>query len=392
MLSPIEEIDFDGKKVFLRLDLNVPMASGEILDSSRIDAALPTIQFLKEKNAKIIIASHLGRPKGVIEKELSIEPIGVYIGDHFNADVIVIDHPSSEVPKNLLPASRSDQIIFLENLRFEKGETENSLKLAHLWASYSDIYINDAFGACHRAHASIDALPNLMEIKAPGFLIHRELEALSGLINKESNSFWVVLGGSKLSDKIPLLENLIDKVDGFVIGGAMAYTFLKAKGVEVGNSMLEKAQIKFAGEFIERIEARGKNLILPIDHVVAGPGFSDVSVTSGNQIPPGKIGYDIGPQTSRLIAKQIESAGKIFWNGPLGYFEKSQFSRGSFEFAKSLSNSTAEIKVIGGGDSVSAAKKSGVSLPGVHMSTGGGASLEYLQGNKLPGLSVLGIQ
>jgi phosphoglycerate kinase len=395
----IDEFDLKEKQVFIRVDFNVPLnekATGsEITDDTRIRAALPTIRYALEKGAKIVLASHLGRPEGGPDdrKKFSMEPVARRLGELLDAEVILIDEPNSDAPKGLLPTLRPNQVLLLENLRFEKGETKNARDFALQMASYTDIYIDDAFGACHRAHASIHALPEAVEKKGVGFLIKKEIELLDVLLHKPQLPYAAILGGSKVSDKIPVIENMLEKVDCFLIGGAMSYTFLAAKNLPVGNSRVEKDKVSFAREMIARIEARGKKILLPVDHVVAND-FSkptDVRTTDTVAIPDGYMALDIGPKTSELYRKELAKMKTIFWNGPMGVFERPQFARGSFKIAEALAGltETGTMTIVGGGDSAAAAEASGFADKMTHISTGGGASLEYLQGDKLPGLEIL---
>ncbi len=389
-IKTIRDFEITGKTVFLRLDLNVPLDNGKITDETRIRAALPTVQYCLEKGAKLIIASHLGRPKSADDKKYSMEPIAKRLGELLDVEVVLMEEPSSEGVKHILYGHMRKQIICLENLRFDDGEVENRNDLAQGWASYSDIYINDAFGACHRAHASIHALPEVMQNKGIGFLIEKEIKMLDSLTENPKKPFIAILGGSKVSDKIPVIEKLINVVDGFIIGGAMAYTFLKAQGISVGKSMVEADKVKYAKEMIQRIEARGKTLLLPVDHITSS-SFNDVTNLKLNpnvSISENEMGLDIGPQTIKNYVSCLSGAETIFWNGPMGVFETKEFSRGTFAIAEAMAKNTG-TKIVGGGDSAAAAEMSGFADQMTHISTGGGASLEYLQGEKLPGLEVL---
>ncbi len=390
-IQTIRDFDIAGKTVFLRLDLNVPMENGKISDETRITASLPTIQYCIEKGAKIIIASHFGRPKSADDKEYSLEPVGHRLSEILNAEVILIDEPDSDATKALLHTLRKNQILLLENLRFHPGETKNSPEFANALATNIDFYINDAFGASHRAHASIHALPEIMPKNSGiGFLIEKEVQMLDSLMHNPKRPYLAVMGGAKVSDKIDVIEKLLDVVDGFVIGGAMAYTFLKAKGHDVGKSLVETDKVRYAKEMIERIEVRGKTLLLPVDHVVT-QNIADTAgakTTAGVSIEDGWMGVDIGPTTIRHYAAALKEAGTIFWNGPMGVFETPAFAKGTFGVAQAIAESQA-IKIVGGGDSASAAQASGFADKMTHISTGGGASLEYLQGDRLPGLEIL---
>lgn len=390
-IKTIRDFELAGKTVFLRLDLNVPLEGTRITDETRITASLPTINYCLEKGAKLIIASHLGRPKSAADKKYSMEPVARRLTELLNREVVLMEEPSSDGVKHILYGNMKDQIICLENLRFDAGETENSTELALQWASYTDIYINDAFGASHRAHASIQAFPEIMQRKAGiGFLIEKEIKMLDSLLDNPKKPYIAVLGGSKISDKIDVIEKLIDVVDGFVIGGAMAYTFLKAQNVPVGKSLVETDKLKYAKEMIQRVEARQKTMLLPVDHIVSTE-FNNVQnkkMTTSASIAENDMGLDIGPQTIKNFSAALAKAATIFWNGPMGVFETPAFSEGTFAIAKAIAESSG-TKIVGGGDSAAAAEASGYAAKMTHISTGGGASLEYLQGEKLPGLEVL---
>lgn len=387
-IKTVRDFNLKDRTVFLRLDLNVPMEDGKITDETRITASLPTIQYILDQGGKIVMASHLGRPKSSADKQYSLEPVAKRLSELLKIEVLLMEEPDSQAPKNLLPTLRKGQAILLENLRFEKGETENSPEFANVLASYSDVYINDAFGASHRAHASIEALPEIMKEKGIGFLIEKEIQMLDQLLENTKKPYIAVMGGSKVSDKIAVIEKLIDLVDGFVIGGAMAYTFLKAMGQPVGKSLVEADRLKYAKEMIARIEARNKTLLLPVDHVVTKNLKDAVGARVTATIGEDEFGVDIGPQTIRNFSAALKEAGTIFWNGPMGIFETPAFSKGTFGVAQAIAESKG-TKIVGGGDSASAAEASGYAAKMTHISTGGGASLEYLQGDKLPGLEVL---
>ncbi len=390
-IKTLKDFNVKDKVVFLRLDLNVPIEDGKISDETRIMATLPTIQFLMDAGAKIVMASHLGRPKSPEDLQYSLVPVAEKIAEHLKAEVLLVDDPSSDDGvKGLLIGLKKNQLILLENIRFVAGETKDSVELAQTIASYTDIYINDAFGASHRAHATIHALPQLIKQKGVGFLIEKEIKMLDQLMEKPDRPYIAVLGGAKVSDKIAVIEKLIDVVDGIIIGGAMAYTFLKAQGHSVGKSLVEEDKVKYAKEMIARIEARRKTLLLPVDHVITA-SFKDtknIEVTKDANISDGKMGLDIGPKSLRLFSAALQEAKTIFWNGPMGVFETPEFSKGTFGIAQIIAENQG-MTIIGGGDSAAAAAASGYADKMTHISTGGGASLEYLQGDKLPGLEVL---
>jgi phosphoglycerate kinase len=389
-IKTVREMDVTGKVVFLRLDLNVPLEDGKITDETRIVASLPTVQYLMEKGAKIVMCSHLGRPKSEADRQFSLEPVAKRMSEHLKSEVILWEDIESDGIKALLQNLKKNQLLLLENVRFAPGETKDSEELATVWAGYSDVYINDAFGASHRAHASIHALPNLMKEKAIGFLIEKEITMLESLLENPKRPYLAVLGGAKVSDKIAVIEKFLDIVDGFIIGGAMAYTFLKAKGHNVGKSLVETDKLNYARQMIERIEARNKTLLLPVDHLVT-TSISDTKsahTTTDVNIPDNELGVDIGPKTIKAYSTALHEAATVFWNGPMGVFETPEFSKGTFAIAQALAESKGN-KIVGGGDSAAAAEASGYADKMTHISTGGGASLEYLQGDRLPGLEIL---
>jgi len=388
----LKTIDVDGVRVFLRLDLNVPMKDGKIIDATRIDEALPTIQYLLESGAKVVAASHRGRPRTEEDfQNLSLEPIAEALNER-GIEVLLMDKPDSDAPLDLMKKLKPNQIILLENLRFSNGETENSQALAQKWSRYTDIFVNDAFGACHRAHASIHAMAQLKPIRCFGFLVEKEIAALNKIADKPPAPFVFVTGGSKVSDKIAILDSFAEKSDAVLIGGAMAYTFLAAQGFAVGNSKLEKDKISVAKKFLQRMEARGKKVLLPVDHmVVSGIGADDFRVSDGTSVPADSVAVDIGPKTQRAYAELIKSAGSVFWNGPMGMYETPPCDQGSLAVAEAMSQCEG-FTVVGGGDSAAVMVQSGWADKISHISTGGGASMEYLQGVALPGLEVLKVR
>lgn len=392
-IKSIENFQLEDKRLFLRLDLNVPLdkKTGKITDDTRLRAAMPTIQYAIDKGAKIVLASHLGRPKGPDpEKKFSLEPVADYLTTALGKEIILVEEPGGRATKALLSALKPSQIILLENLRYEEGEEKNDREFAQRLAEFTDIYINDAFGASHRAHASIVALPELVEKRGVGYLMRKELEVLDTIRSHPEAPFMTVLGGAKVSDKIDVIEAMLDKVDSMLIGGAMAYTFLTAQKVSVGKSLVEADKVRFAAELMSRAKSRGKKLLIPIDHMIT-QGISDVAslkATDTAAIPDGWMGVDIGPRTLDLYAAELGRAKTIFWNGPMGIFETPEFSKGTFGVARAISSSSA-FTVVGGGDSAAAAEASGLADKFSHISTGGGASLEFLQGERLPGVEVM---
>ncbi len=389
-IKTIRDLELKGKILFLRLDLNVPMDKGLITDDTRIRASIPTIQYALEQQANLVISSHLGRPKSAGDSEFSLEPIAKRLAELMSIEVILVEEPEADAIKPLVMGLKGKkQVIMIENIRFFLGETKNDESFAAQMAEFTDVYVNDAFGASHRAHASIDALPKLIKNRGIGFLIEKEIQMLDRLLDKPQHPYIAVMGGSKVSDKIDVFENLMDKVDGFIIGGAMAYTFLKAQGLSVGTSMVESDKVSYAREMIARMEARGKSLHLPDDHVVASEfGATQGEITKTSSVPEGLMALDIGPKTIEKYKTVLSEAKTIFWNGPMGVFEKPAFSTGTFAVAEALAKNTG-LKIVGGGDSAAAAEASGFAAKMTHISTGGGASLEYLQGDRLPGLEVM---
>jgi phosphoglycerate kinase len=366
------------------------MDHGKISDETRILASIPTIQYLRENGARIIMASHLGRPESREDTQYSLELVAKRISEILETEVLMLDEVESAAIKHLVMGMKRNQLVMLENIRFEPGETENSEDLALELSKHVDIYINDAFGTCHRAHATTHALPKMMKNRGVGLLIEKEIQFLDQLIHAPVKPYWAILGGSKVSDKIAVIEKMLDLVDGFIIGGAMAYTFLQAMGHSVGSSRVEKDKLKFAAEMVERIKARNKSLLLPVDHVISTgiKNGKEIQVTKDANIPEGLMGVDIGPKSIQQFRAALKNAKTIFWNGPMGVFETPEMSKGTFAIAQILSELDA-VKIVGGGDSAAAAEASGYAKLMTHISTGGGASLEYLQGDQLPGLEAV---
>ena len=387
----IDQMSIEGQRVFLRLDLNVPVNDRrEITDDTRIRAALPTINHALERGAKIVIASHFGRPKGDTPQDrekYSLEPVANKLEEILGKKILLVEEPGGDAPRALLSGMKPNEIVMLENLRFDPGEEKNDREFASRLASYIDVYVNDAFGASHRAHASIVALPELVDKKAIGFLMRKEIEMLDRVRLNPDHPFVTVMGGAKVSDKIDVIEMLMDKVDSLIIGGAMAYTFLSAKGTPVGRSLVEQDRVRFAGELLKRAEGRNKKILLPIDHRITQDikDTASLKTTADASIPEGWMGVDIGPKTVALYAQELKRAKTIFWNGPMGIFETPEFADGTFGVARAITE-TAAVTIVGGGDSASAAQLSGLADKFSHISTGGGASLEFLQGEKLPGI------
>lgn len=393
-ISKLTDLDFKNRRVFVRVDFNVPLKKEgnryEVADLTRINGALPTIQHIIECGGKVILASHLGRPDGVANPKYSLEPVGQKLSEILQKDVLFTEDCIGDAPRGLSHRMRNGDVMLLENLRFHKGEEENSPEFVAKLAELCDVYVSDAFGTVHRAHASTFGLPKLVQDKAMGFLIQRELEYLTPLRENPARSFALIMGGSKVSDKIAVLEFFMDKVDKVFVGGAMAYAFLKAQGKQVGKSLCEDKQVQLASKIIKSCQVRNIQLCLPVDHVVA-KAFGDAAsatVTPGADIPPTMMGLDIGPQSVAFFEKSLEGVKTIFWNGPMGVFEEPAFAKGTFDLAHAIARTSA-LKLAGGGDSASAIAKAGVEGSFDFVSTGGGATLEFLEGKELPGIKVL---
>ena len=387
-LRYIDSLDLAGTRTFIRADFNVPLKNGAIADATRIDAALPTIQWAIAQGAHCILASHLGRPKGGPDPKLSLKPVAEYLAEALHLKGrLAPDCVGPEVEKLSRSLDRKE-VLLLENVRFHAEEEKNDPAFAKQLAALCDVYVNDAFGAAHRAHASTEGMARLVPVRAAGFLMKKEVEALSLITKDPQRPLVAILGGAKVSDKIKIIEHLVTKVDTLLIGGAMAYTFLRAAGKTIGDSLVEEDRIETARTVVARAKERGVSLRVPIDHVVTtaldGSAPTEVVV----EIPAGKKGVDIGPATTALFRTDIAKAKTVFWNGPMGIFEVAAFSAGTVAIAEAMAESGA-VTVVGGGDSIAALARSGRSDDITHISTGGGASLEFLEGRELPGLAVL---
>jgi len=390
-ITRFDEVDFKSKRVFLRVDFNVPMKDGKITDDTRIQSVVPTIKELQEKGATVVCASHFGRPKGKVDPKYTLEPVAERLGELLSADVLFADDSVGNAVIRQGKELRTGSVMVLENLRFHKGEEENSETFATQLSQVADIYVNDAFGACHRAHASIDKLPRLFKIKVAGRLLEKEIAAMSQIMFKPHRPMVAVLGGAKVSDKVKVIESLMIKSSKILIGGAMSYTFLRALNVSVGSSRVEADKINLAKKLLERAKESKCELVLPLDHVCGAsfdkPGEPLVSLNA--HILDNSMALDIGPKTVELFKNSLEGAETIFWNGPMGVFEKPPFDKGTNEMAKFIGEHKAQTKVVGGGDSVAAVKKAGLEDGFTHVSTGGGAALEMIEGVKMPGLEAL---
>ncbi|MDK9712298.1 MAG: phosphoglycerate kinase [Acidaminobacter sp.] len=388
----VEDLSVKDKRVLVRVDFNVPLKEGVITDESRITGALPTIRYLMENGAKVILCSHLGKPKGDNLAAFSLAPVakrlseilGIPVG--FPAEMEVVG------PKALaaVEGMKSGDVILLENTRFRSEETKNGEAFSKDLASIADLYVNDAFGSAHRAHSSTVGVTEFVDESVCGYLIEKELKYLGAAVTQPVRPLVAILGGAKVSDKIEVIRNLLEKVDALIIGGGMAYTFLKAQGYNIGTSLLETDKMEYALEMIEKAKAKGVELLLPVDHVYADAFSADAvpQVSSDAEIPEGFMGLDIGPKTVENFKRVITGAKTVVWNGPMGVFEFKSFATGTFEVANALAQSDA-ITVIGGGDSAAAVNQLGFGDKMTHISTGGGASLEFLEGKELPGIAAL---
>lgn len=391
-LRTIDDLEFKGKKVFLRLDLNVPVKDGKIKDETRIKEALPTIKKIMEQTNKIAIASHLGRPDGEVDLKYSLEPVGARLAEMLGKECVFVSDYSKEPYDQVLNQINPNQFVLLENLRFNAGETKNDPDFARLLASGIDLYVTDAFGTAHRAHASTVGVPDLLDPskRAAGYLILKEIEALGGILQRPEAPFTVIMGGSKVSDKIGVILNLLNHCNHLIIGGAMAYTFLQYKGIKVGSSRVEADKMDLVESIFRNAEARRVTIHLPRDHACAKE-FKETAErvdVEAAAIPDGLMGLDIGPKTIAAYSDVIVRSRTVLWNGPMGVFEWPLFADGSMAVAKAMAQCEGKT-IIGGGDSVSAVNMAGLASKMTHVSTGGGASLEFLEGRVLPGLKVL---
>src|SRR5580704_16489314 len=396
----IRDLDLAHKHVFMRVDFNVPLTEDgrEITDDTRIQETLPTLEYALRHKAKLILASHLGRPKGKPNPKYSLRPLvdrlRMLLDHHLGEQVNVAFSPDcvGELATELSRQLESGQVLLLENLRFHAEEEANDPKFASQLASLCDIYVNDAFGSAHRAHASTEGITHHVKVAAAGLLMEKELTYMGKALEEPAKPFVAILGGAKVSDKIEVIDNLLSKVDAILIGGGMAYTFLKAKGQEIGKSLLEAEKIDVAKEALAKAEAKGVRFLLPIDHVLADKFAADAKTQifeGDGPFPAEWMALDIGPKTVELFSKEIADASTIVWNGPMGVFEMPAFAVGTNKIAKAVAANQDAVSIVGGGDSVSAVKKAGVAEKITHISTGGGASLEFLEGKKLPGVEAL---
>ncbi|MDF1508920.1 phosphoglycerate kinase [Robertmurraya sp. DFI.2.37] len=386
----VKDIDLKGKRVFCRVDFNVPMKDGQITDETRIIAALPTIQYLVNAGAKVLLASHLGRPKGQVVEELRLTPVAKRLSELLGTEVKKTDEAYGEAVQAEVAKLNDGDVLLLENVRFYPGEEKNDPELAKSFAELADVYVNDAFGAAHRAHASTEGIAHHLPAVS-GLLMEKELDVLGKALSNPERPFTAIIGGAKVKDKIGVIDNLLEKVDNLIIGGGLAYTFVKAQGHEVGKSLLEEDKIELAKEFMKKAEEKGVKFFMPVDVIVADDFSEDANtkVVPIEEIPADWEALDIGPKTSELYAKVIEDSKLVIWNGPMGVFELNKFAGGTRAVAESLAEANDTYSVIGGGDSAAAVEKFHLADRMSHISTGGGASLEFMEGKELPGVVAL---
>lgn len=387
----IEELSVRGKRVLVRCDFNVPMDKGSITDDARIQAALPSIEYLREQGARIILMSHLGRPKGEPKQEFSLAPVAERLNVLLNTEVLFAadDNVVGEQARKLSMDLKDGQVMLLQNTRYRAEETQNGAEFAAELASLGELFVNDAFGTAHRAHASNVGVASLLP-SALGYLIKKEVDIMGEVMEEPKRPFVAILGGAKVSDKIGVIENLLNKVDALIVGGGMAFTFLKAQGLEIGTSLLEEDKMELALELMDKAKEKKVRLLLPQDVIVA-PSFSNevsCEIVDADKIPGDQMGLDIGPKSLATFAAEISGAKTVIWNGPMGVFEMENFSKGTFGVAQALADADA-VTIIGGGDSAAAAQLSGLAGQMTHISTGGGASLEFFEGKVLPGIDAI---
>ncbi|TAA71944.1 phosphoglycerate kinase [Planococcus salinarum] len=385
----MKDLDLKGKRVFCRVDFNVPMKNGEVTDDTRIRAAVPTIEYLIGNGAKVILASHLGRPKGEVNEEMRLAAAGARLSELLHKDVKSLEESIGEKVENEINQMQESDILLLENVRFHAGEEKNDEKLAKAFADLADVFVNDAFGAAHRAHASTAGIAKYLP-SVSGLLLEKELEVLGSALSEPKRPFTAIIGGAKVKDKIGVIDHLLDKVDNLLIGGGLSYTFIKAQGHEIGNSLVEEDKLELARTFLRKAEEKGVKFYLPVDATVASEFSKDAETkhVKIEEIPSDWMGLDIGPETADLYEDVIKNSALVIWNGPMGVFEMEPFANGTRSVAQAMAVTEA-YTIIGGGDSAAAVEKFEVADKMDHISTGGGASLEFMEGKELPGVSAL---
>ncbi|RLQ85109.1 phosphoglycerate kinase [Planomicrobium sp. Y74] len=385
----MKDLDLKGKRVFCRVDFNVPMKDGEVTDDTRIRAAVPTIEYLVENGAKVILASHLGRPKGEVNEEMRLAAAGARLSELLHKKVKSLKESIGETVEKEIGGMQEGDILLLENVRFHAGEEKNDETLAKSFADLADVFVNDAFGAAHRAHASTAGIAKHLP-SVSGLLLEKELDVLGKALSEPERPFTAIIGGAKVKDKIGVIDHLLDKVDNLLIGGGLSYTFIKAKGFEIGNSLVEEDKMELARTFIRKAEEKGVKFYLPIDATVASEFSKDAETKQVKieEIPSDWMGLDIGPETAELYRNVIKDSKLVIWNGPMGVFEMEPFANGTRSVAEAMAETEA-YTVIGGGDSAAAVEKFNVADKMDHISTGGGASLEFMEGKELPGVTAL---
>ncbi|MDY2557591.1 MAG: phosphoglycerate kinase [Candidatus Faecousia sp.] len=389
----IEDIDVSGKRVLCRCDFNVPTKNGKITSDKRIVAAMPTIQYLVNHNAKVILCSHMGKPKGEVKPELSLQVVADRIAELLGKPVVMAKDVAGEDAKAKAAALKDGEVMLLENTRFEKGETKNDPELSKALASMAEIFVNDAFGTAHRAHSSTAGVADYLPAVC-GYLVQKEVSIMGKALANPERPFVAILGGAKVSDKLNVINNLLEKVDTLIIGGGMAFTFLAAKGYDIGKSLVDSEKIDYCKEMMAKAEAKGVKLLLPVDAVVAASfpnpidGEIEVETVAADAIPADKMGLDIGEKSQALFAEAAKNAKTVVWNGPMGVFENPTLAKGTIAVAQALADSSA-VTIVGGGDSAAACEQLGFADKITHISTGGGASLEFLEGLELPGIACL---
>ncbi|MBU8730876.1 phosphoglycerate kinase [Cytobacillus oceanisediminis] len=386
----VKDVELKGKRVFCRVDFNVPMKDGQVTDETRIRAALPTIEYLTNQGAKVILASHFGRPKGSVVEELRLTPVAKRLSELLGKEVKKADEAYGDSVKAMVDTLSEGDVLLLENVRFYPGEEKNDSELAKAFAELADVYVNDAFGAAHRAHASTEGIAHHLPAVS-GLLMEKELDVLGKALSNPERPFTAIIGGAKVKDKIGVIENLLEKVDNLIIGGGLAYTFVKAQGHEVGKSLLEEDKIELAKSFMEKAKEKGVNFYMPVDVVVADD-FSEeanIKTVAIEEIPSDWEALDIGPKTREIYSDVIQNSKLVIWNGPMGVFELKKFAGGTRAVAEALAEANDTYSVIGGGDSAAAVEKFHLADRMSHISTGGGASLEFMEGKALPGVVAL---